>query len=221
VSGVAGVLYKPTPKLGVGFTYNRGAVFDVETRLFGDFLFTIPTVPPQRIDVTLSGQQRDVNYVVPDRYTAGVSWRARNDLTLLSDVSRVNYSQQVTDKFLVADFQDPAAGITPKNFYIRDVYATHAGVEWRRYGSRSTVSFRGGVFTDPSHPLRFQSGGNDPTHPADALLKFRFNTSPTRTDVGVTAGGGLTLANRLQVDGAISVVRDAVDVVASMVVRFK
>ena len=87
---------------------------------FGNFLFTYPTNPPRREDVNRTGEVREISYVVPDRYSAGVSWRIRNDLTVLADVSHVKYSQQITDKFLVADFQDPAAGLSADNYYIND-----------------------------------------------------------------------------------------------------
>jgi long-chain fatty acid transport protein len=216
-SGLAGVLVKPTSSLALGFTYNKGAIFDVKTRLFGNFLFTLPD--GRRIDVNYTGDERDLNYVLPDRYSAGMSWRPSNSLTVLGDVSRVNYSQQITDKFLIVDFQDPAAGLSPDNFFINDVYEVHAGMEWRHYGARTTFALRGGAFTDPDHRLRFRSGGNNPDHPADYLLNFRFNTGRSKTDVGVTAGGGVTLLNRVQIDAATSFSPDATDVVVSMVVR--
>jgi long-subunit fatty acid transport protein len=218
-SGLAGVLVKPTPSLALGFTYNKGSIFEVKTRLFGNFLFTLPGDPPRRIDVNFTGDERDTNYVLPDRYSAGMSWRPSNSLTVLGDVSRVNYSQQITDKFLIVDFQDPAAGLSPDNFFINDVYEVHAGMEWRHYGARTTFALRGGAFTDPDHRLRFRSSGNNPDHPADYLLNFRFNTGRSKTDVGVTAGGGVTLRNRVQIDAATSFSPDATDVVVSMVVR--
>jgi long-subunit fatty acid transport protein len=218
-SGVAGVLLKPTSRLAFGFTYNKGSVFEVTTNLFGNFLFTLPGDPPRRIDVNRTGEEHLVNYVVPDRYSTGMSWRPSNTMTVLWDVSRVNYSQQITDKFLIVDFYDPAAGVTPDNFFINDVYEMHAGIEWRHYGARTTFALRGGAFTDPDHRLRFRSGGNNPDHPADSLLNFRFNTGRSKTDVGFTAGGGVTLLNRVQIDAATSFSPDATDLVVSMVVR--
>ena len=217
VSGVAGVLIKPTPRLAAGFTYNKGSKFTVRTRLFGSFLFTLPG--GRRIDVVRTGEEHKIDYVMPDRYSAGLSWRPRNNLTLLLDATRIRYSQQITDRFLVVDFLDPDARVTPDNFYINDVLETHAGVEWRHYGSRITYALRGGAFTDPDHRLRFKSGGNNPDHPADTLLNFRFNTGRSKTDVGVTAGGGMTILNRVQLDIATSVAPDATDLVVSMVVR--
>lgn len=218
-SGLAGVLIKPTNRLALGFTFNKGTVFDIETRLFGRFLFTLPTTPPERIDVVRTGEEREINYVLPDRHSAGVSWRPRNDLTLLADVSRVNYSQQITDKFLVADFMDPDARVSPDNFFINDAYEVHGGIEWRRYGPNTTVAVRGGAFTDPDHRLRFRSGGNNQQHIADQYLNFRFNTGRSKTDAGVTAGAGVTLRNRVQIDAATSFSPDASELVVSMVVR--
>ncbi len=55
-SGLAGVLVKPTPSLAIGATYNKGTVFDLETRLFGNFLFTYPTTP--RSGTTSTGRAR-------------------------------------------------------------------------------------------------------------------------------------------------------------------
>jgi long-subunit fatty acid transport protein len=214
---LAGAIFKPVPRVALGFTFNKGTVFDVTTHVSGLFLFTLPGTS-NRIDVRRA-EDHAVNYVVPDRYTAGTSWRARNGLTLLMDVSRVNYSQQITDRFLIVDFQDPDARVTPSNFFINDVYELHGGAEWRRYGPRGTVSFRAGLFTDPDHRLRFRSGGNNLQHPADATLNFRFNTGASKTDVGVTAGAGVTLRNRIQIDAASSFSPNASDVVVSMVVR--
>ena len=218
-SGLVGVLVKPTSRLALGVTFNKGAVFEIKTRLFGNFLFTLPGNPPRRIDVNRTGDDRDVDYVLPDRYSAGMSWRATNNVTVLYDLSRVNYSQQITDKFLIVDFLDPDARVSPDNFVINDVYEMHAGVEWRHYGARTTYALRGGAFTDPDHRLRFRSGGNNLEHPADFLLNFRFNTGRSRTDTGFTAGGGVTLRNRVQIDAATSVSPDARDLVVSMVVR--
>ena len=218
-SGLVGVLVKPTPSLALGFTYNKGSIFEVKTRLFGNFLFTLPGNPPRRIDVNFTGDERDINYVLPDRYSAGMSWRPSNSLTVLWDVSRVNYSQQITEKFLIADFLDPDARVSPANFFINDVYEDARGPRVAPLWARRTFAVRGGAFTDPDHRLRFRSGGNNPEHPADYLLNFRFNTGRSRTDVGVTAGAGVTLLNRVQIDAATSFSPDATDVVVSMVVR--
>jgi len=217
-SGTGGVLVKPGGGLSIGATFTSGNTFEMTTRLYGRFLYTV--FDPDGT-VILTGEPRDIDYVIPSRYAVGVSWRAPKHWTLLFDLSRIRYSERVTDRFLVVDFIDPAAGLTPDNFYINDVYETHAGVEYKFYPSVGTMAVRGGVFTDPDHPLRFRSGGNNPDHPADALLNFRFNTLPAETVVGGTVGWGMAIRNRVQVDAAASFSRDATEVVVSMVIRLQ
>ncbi|MCA1560875.1 MAG: hypothetical protein LC804_11605 [Acidobacteria bacterium] len=146
-------------------------------------------------------------------------------------MSRIAYSKRVTDRFLIVDFQDPDAGLMvdektrtcrqPCNFYVNDVSELHAGVEYRWYRPGATMAFRGGVFTDPDHQLRFRSGGNNLAHPADKILNFRFNTVQPKTDIGATAGWGIALRNNFQVDVAGSFSHDAAEVVVSTVIRLR
>lgn len=228
-SGVGGVLFKPVPGVVVGATYNSGSTFHLTTRLFGLFLRTrIPGDPTTRESVDRTGEEFEVDYVVPPRYSAGVSWRVNNRLTVLADWSMVRYSRRVNDNFLIVDFSDPDAGLIdseqsrrcadPCNFYINDAHEVHAGAEYRFYRAGFTSAIRAGVFTDPDHKLRFRSGGNNLSHPADRILDFRFNTPP-RLSVGVTGGWGIAVANRLQLDVAVTHSHDLTELVVSTVIR--
>lgn len=217
-SGAAGVLFKPVRRVSIGVNYIQGATFTMKTRLFGRFLYTV--FDPDG-SIILSGDEHLIDYVIPDRVAGGVSWRATDSFTVLADVSRVKYSQRITKNFLVVDFIDPAARLSPANFSIRDVTELHAGAEYRLYNRPVTMAFRGGVFTDPDHPLRFVRGGNNPLHPADALLDFRFNTLAAKVNVGVTAGWGIIFGNRVQLDLAATRSPDATEIVASMVLRVR
>lgn len=217
-SGAAGVLFKPVSGVAVGLNFVQGATFTMKTRLFGTFLDTLLD-PDGRIN--LSGEQRPVDYVIPDRLAGGASWRATESLTVLADLSRVRYSQRITPNFLVVDFLDPAARLTPDNFAIRDVTELHIGAEYRLYNRPFTMAFRGGLFTDPTHALRYVRGRNNLDHPADKLLEFRFNTLPDAANLGVTAGWGIILRNRVQIDVAASRSPTATEIVASMVLRVR
>lgn len=217
-SGSAGVLFKPLRSVAIGATYMQSATFQLRTRLFGRFLWTV--FDPEGT-VILSGVERDIDYVIPGRYSMGTSWRVHEALTLLADVARIRYSQQITENFLVVDFIDPEARLSPANFFIEDVTEVRAGLEYRFYGGPAAMALRTGVFTEPDHPLRFRRGGNNLAHPADSLLDFRFNTLSKRTEVGATAGWGIAFANRVQLDVAASVSPDATEVVASMVLRVR
>jgi len=215
-SGTAGLLFKPVRGVAIGATYAHRVSFPMETRLFGRFLYTVSD--PEGT-IILTGERRVVDYVIPSRYAVGGSWRASDRLSIVADVSRVLYSQRITDRFLVVDFVDPVAQITPDNFFVKDVTQVHAGAEYRFYLLRSTVAVRGGLYTDPNHPLRYRRGGNNLQHPADRLLDFRFNTLPDETRVAATAGVGVALANRVQLDGAVSLAPDQRQFVASLVFR--
>jgi long-chain fatty acid transport protein len=217
-SGAAGVLMKPTRRVAVGANFIQGATFTMKTRLFGRFLWTV--LDPEGT-IVLSGEERPIDYVIPDRFSVGGSWRVTDGLTVLADLARVLYSQRITSNFLVVDFIDPAAGLSPANFSIRNVTELHAGTEYRLYNKPLTMAFRAGVFTDPDHPLRFVRGGNNPDHPADKLLDFRFNTLVAKTNVGVTAGWGILVKNRVQVDLAATHSPEATEVIASIVLRVR
>ena len=183
-SGLAGVLVKPTPRVAIGATYNKGTVFDVETRLFGRFLFTLPTTPPTRTDIVRTGELREINYVVPDRYSAGASWRALNSLTVLADVSHVKYSQQITDQFLIADFQDPAAGLSARQLLHRRCVR---GPRGRGVAVvRTPDDLASGAVCTRIRTIACVSRAEATTrsHPADPLSNFRFNTGRSTTDVG-------------------------------------
>ena len=231
-SMVGGVLYKPHRTVAVGATYHKRVTFQADTTFFGQFLRTsVPGDPSTRESVIRTGDRFTVDYVMPSRMALGASWRVLPTLTVLADWSRINYSERVTDRFLIVDFHDPDAGLIvdeqtrvckqPCNFYVSDAVEAHAGAEFRWYRPGFTMAFRGGVFSDPDHPLRFRSGGNNLDHPADPILNFRFNTLQPQTHYGFTGGWGIALKNRVQFDTAVSVGDDATEVVVSTVIRVR
>lgn len=231
-SMVVGVLYKPHRTVSVGATYHKKVTFQADTTLFGSFLRTrVLGDPSTRESVVRTGDRFTIDYVMPSRWALGTSWRALPTFTVLADLSRINYSERLTDRFLIVDFQDPDAGLIkdeetrvckqPCNFSISDVFEAHAGAEFRWYRPKFTMAFRGGMFSDPDHPLRFHSGGNNLEHPADPILNFRFNTQQPQTHYGFTAGWGLALKNFVQVDTAFSLGDDATEFVVSTVIRIR
>lgn len=209
-SFIAGMLFKPTPRISVGAVYNSGSTFGLTTTLWGLFI-----VPGPNQDLT--GVRKPVDFVIPDKFAIGVSGKINDHLTAALDVSRIYYSQQITDNFLMLEdnFERP---LVKENFYINDVTEIHGGVEYRFYGRKWTWAARMGLFADPDHPLRFRSLPD--TDPLGALVAdFRFNSLKQQTNLGVTFGGGVAVSNRVQFDLAYSHSRDAVDVVASLVIK--
>ena len=211
LSGIAGLLIKPTRNLSLGAVYYAGSSFALETTLFGSFL------ERGTPDVDRTGETKDIGYVIPRRYAIGGAWRILNNLTILADLVHVKYSEQLTDKFLIVDFMDSSAELTQENFSIRDVWETHVGAEYRHYRPGLTIAARAGFFTDPDHKLRFIPVDND--HIAQKLLNFRFNTIAPKTDVGITFGGGVAFSNKFQLDMAVSLSRDNDEFAVSMVMK--
>jgi long-subunit fatty acid transport protein len=215
LTGMGGVLVKPVKGLSLGASYYGGASFDLETRLYGSFLegTSIDDVD----DVVLTGTVKPIRYVIPKRLGLGAAWRVRDQFTLVADADRIWYSEQISDRFLIVDFQAAAYGLSRSNFTVRNVWELHAGAEYRIYRSSLTFALRAGVFTDPDHRMRFNSEGA--SNVAVKFLDYRFNTVSDKTDVGATFGCGLMVANRFQVDAAASLSPDAHEVVVSFVIR--
>lgn len=223
-TAVAGVLVKPIRRLAIGATYYGRASVTMETTFFGRFAWETPEYERENPRYTrdLTGARAALEYVLPSRLAVGASWRPVDRLVLAADVQRVNYSERVTDKFLIVDFQNPKDRLRPRNFYFDDVTELHVGGEYRVVTHRSVLGFRLGLFTDPDHFLRFRPDGmNTEGQNADEFLHFRFNRVRPGTEVGVTGGMGFTLANRFQADFAVSRSGDVNEIVISMVTRLK
>jgi long-subunit fatty acid transport protein len=206
---IIGVIVKPNPKLSIGAVYNTGSKFHFTTTLRGIFVFQ----PGLRLDLT--GQQRQIDYVIPEHYSFGVSSKVNENLTLALDVSRINYSKQITRNFLILDFINL---LNRRNYFINNVTELHVGGEYRFYRRHNTIALRAGLFTDQDHQLHFRNlPGTDPT--AAAVEGFRFNSLKQPDVVGVTFGGGVALNNKFQIDTAFGFSRNGNDAVVSWVMK--
>ncbi|PWT90192.1 MAG: hypothetical protein C5B54_07595 [Acidobacteria bacterium] len=208
-AGIIGILIKPNPRISFGAVFNSGAKFEMHTTLIGQFVFSKGDIRD------LTGTIQPIEFVIPSRYSFGVSGKALQNLTLALDVSRIDYSSQITKNFLILNF---ISQLTRANYFIEDVTELHAGGEYRFYRTHQTFAVRAGVFTDPDHQLHFRAlAGTDPF--AAAVENFRFNSLKQHTDVGVTAGFGAAFANRFQADAAYSYSRDSREFILSFVVK--
>jgi hypothetical protein len=240
-SGLVGVLVKPYKGVSVGASFNRGATFHMTTRMSGVFIDTgipdtshgpwnvcrstpavgfIANAPP----LILTNQRCAIDYVVPDRYSLGASWRANDHWTVVMDAAKIMYSQLITNNFLIVDFLDPAAGLTPADYSIRNVYEVHGGGEFAWFSRSATYAVRAGAFSDPTHTLEYHRRSPITSDApiaavADAIENYQFNTVAPSTALGVTAGFGVVLKNRVQIDVAGSHGRDLNQVVMSLVLR--
>ena len=206
---ILGILTRPIPELSLGAVYHSGFQFELDTDLHGRFIARRGKL------IDLTGTTRQIDYVIPGHFSLGTAYRWNDHLTTSLDLSRIFYSQQVTNKFLILTFFEL---LSHQNFFIDDVWEFHAGAEYRFHAAGSTIGLRAGLFTDPAHPLRFRAFPD--TDPFVASIQaFRFNSLRPKTDVGITAGAGFVLANRVQLDAAVSFSRDSDEIVISWVVK--
>jgi long-subunit fatty acid transport protein len=179
------------------------------TTLRGIFVFQ----PGLRLDLT--GQQRRIDYVIPQHYSFGISAKLEENLTLAFDLNRISYSKQITDHFLILDFINL---LNRRNYFINDVTEFHMGAEYRIYRRGNTFAIRGGLFTDQDHQLHFRSlPDTDPV--AAAVESFRFNSLKQPDVVGATFGAGVALNNKIQIDAAFGFSRNGNDAIISWVMK--
>ena len=139
---------------------------------------------------------------------------------LLASLASPAYAQRVTDGFQIIDFlgQTESAGLKPSLYTFANVWEMHAGVEFRHFGEGHLFALRGGIFTDPDHQMRFDyERSNKKTVPDNQ--RRRFDSYYPGTAVGLTGGAGIVLHNRWQLDGAVSVSKNARELVISTVLR--
>ena len=207
LGAILGLLVKPNKKWSIGAVYNTGSKFELVTKAFGRF-----TTGTDVVD--LSGNY-SIDYVIPNRLSVGSSYRWNERFTVAFDLSRIFYSQLITENFLILDFRDTS---TVKNYFIEDVFEGHFGAEYRLYYRNRVIAFRAGMYTDPDHQLHFRATPGQDQRTVN-VLSFRFNSLEQKTDLGVTFGAGIALANRVQIDSAFSFSRDSDDFVLSFVLK--
>ncbi len=220
-TGTVGILLKATPRVAVGATYHGPASVLLETTFDGRFAWYTGEYPDNFRNRT--GETDEVEYVLPSRFAVGASWRLVDEFVLVFDMQRVNYSERVTEKFLIVDFQNPVDRLSRNNFYFDDVTELHGGLEYRWITRPTVIGLRLGFFTDPDHFLRFRPDGMnpDPELFADEFLTFRFDRVRPGRDYGFTGGFGFTLFDRFQADFALSRSDDVSEVVVSFVARLR
>jgi long-subunit fatty acid transport protein len=195
-----GLLWKPRSNLNVGASFRYGPTFDFEQR---------DRVPDQLIDLTRRG-----HFDVPDVISAGVKWQplASGRLTVLTDLSRVFYSQ-LLDDFI--RFQALASN-RPDQLLIDDGTEIRAGAEYQ-IGDTHIVIPRIGFWRDPAHTVRYVS-----TPARDSTDVFYEATLPGGEDVmHFTFGVGLVWSELFEVHVGSDLSSRSKLLTMSFVARFK
>jgi long-subunit fatty acid transport protein len=193
----AGVLVNPNGRVSVGAVYKKGGEFTLPyTSEAALPIFGIDTITT---DVDENDQPLTGTLQIPDSFGFGVGFRPTPNWLLSADVAFVKFSQLGETDFRISAFDlfPPRTLDQPPSDY-DDVVQLHAGVEYT-FTTRTPFSLRAGVFNDPDHD---QAEGVD--------------TSNTF----VTAGAGVVLGQRFQIDVAGAFSDQVKEGLASLVIRF-
>jgi long-subunit fatty acid transport protein len=201
-----GVTLMPTPKIGIGASYRRGAEFSVDIE--GHRGAAVQVVPFQ--SGTVADQATTGTFKVPDVLAVGFVVRptlgaSKNVLRLAAEVRRVMYSDLVKDFVISTDPNEVQAS----NFAVDDGNEVRLGGEFLIPGS-ATVAIRGGTWLDPDHRIRYV-GSNG----ARAAQIFR----PGDDEWHYTGGAGVTYKS-LQFDFGFDRSARVTTTAGSVIVRF-
>jgi hypothetical protein len=205
----------------VGVSASVGALVELGER--GRLGVTYRHGPSFRFD-TLDGDDplRESTFRIPSTAAVGASFKPTPGLTLAVEVTRVQFSRLRRD--FVID-QALGAGLDD-SFTIDNGTELHGGVEYlpltpaQAPRLRFAPAFRAGIWFDPDHSVKF-----DPPRPAvtigDRLAyeRHRAALSTGKDLVHYTAGVGLSLTARLEVNAALDASARTRIVAMSFIVR--
>ncbi|HKB14083.1 MAG TPA: outer membrane protein transport protein [Vicinamibacterales bacterium] len=192
-----GALYRVNEIFQLGFDYARSPKFTTAETLdvnLGQAL----TPPVNQSLVTATGFPKPVKINVPDHFGAGFSARPVPKLLIGADVVRTLYSQLTKNVTLI--FNDTT--LTGTEFSTPDTTEVHVGAEYNvvnLMGGKSPLFVRGGVYTNPSHLITFTGAADAATN---AIMNAQYNLAPRDDEVRGTAGAGIVIGSRVQVDAA-------------------
>ncbi len=181
----------------VGIVYRRGPSFGFETRDGND---------PLRLGT----------FRVPDTVGLGISAHVRPELVVSAEVTRVLYSR------LREDFVTDQALATGRaaDFHIDDGTEVHVGVQYAFRRTRFVPRLRLGAWFDPDHSVRFR-----PQQASSTIFSRIFDErlaaalSQGEDQLHVTAGAGMTLARRVELNIGTDFTSSQHRVSTSLIVR--
>jgi long-chain fatty acid transport protein len=197
VSGEFGALFKPNDMVSVGFTYAKGPKFNSSENLQTNPGFNSnPALGSNRPLVQATDFPKSFALNVPDHFGGGVSVRPIPKLVIAGDAVRTNYSSLSKNTTIVFS----GTTLSGNEFVTPDVTEVHVGAEYNVYSMMGNPIFaRAGFFTNPAHLVTF-SGTADPETNASETAKY--NLLPRTDEMRGTAGVGIVLGPRAQIDAA-------------------
>ena len=197
IAPTVGALFGLSTRGRIGVMYRQGASFAFRTQDGKD-------------------SEREGRFRVPHTLAVGASIRPAIALTLAAEITRVQYSR------LRRDFvSDQARAVKREaDFDIASGTELHFGAQYLPTTSYGAPKFRGGVWYDPDHSVRFR-----PSMPATSIEDRLFNErlgvalSTGKNLVHYTGGLGLSLSPRFELNGGFDVTTRSRTISASCVVR--
>lgn len=198
----AGVRWAFSDKWSLGAVYRQGPEFEFDT---------LNEPGPRAAFIPF---RTTAAFNTPDVYGLGVAFRPTDAVTITLDWDRINYSSlaESSVNILIAD---PSQDAAAKSLTIDDANEIHLGFEYVFLKLRYPLALRLGGWSDPDHRIRFEG---TPSTTADLALATLFQ--PGDDEIHYSAGFGIVLGERFQVDAAADF-SDLVDTASlSGVVRF-
>ena len=182
----------------LGVVYRHGPTFTYTTQGEG--------VPP--ID--------GLRFRVPHTLAVGASARLKPPLIVAVEITRIGYSR-LREDFVI----DQARGFRQvDDFSIDDGTEIHAGVQYAWPRRRWAPRLRGGAWLDPDHSIKYERRGSlDDVFSRLLAEQMAVAHSKGATEIHGTAGLGLTLRQRVEVNVATDVSSNRFRFTASVVIR--
>lgn len=182
----------------LGVVYRHGPSFEYTTQGEG-----VPPIPGLR-------------FQVPHTLAAGASLRINSQLVVATELTFLNYARTVDD-FVTDQARDQNRGA---DFSIANGAEVHAGVQYALPRFKLIPRIRGGVWFDPDHSVKFE-----PSRAPQNAFERTFNefiaaaSSKGASQVHGSAGVGLTLHPRAELNVATDFARDRFRFSTSFIVR--
>jgi long-subunit fatty acid transport protein len=197
IAPTVGALFGLSTRARIGVMYRQGASFVFRTQDGKD-------------------PQREGHFRVPHTLAIGASFRPAIAVTLAAEITRVQYSR------LRRDFvSDQARAVKREaDFDIPSGTELHFGAQYLATTSYGAPKFRGGVWYDPDHSVRFR-----PSEPATSIEARNFNErigvalSTGKNLIHYTGGLGLSLSPRFELNGGFDITTRSRTISASCVIR--
>jgi hypothetical protein len=155
---------------------------------------------------------------VPDTAAVGIAYRPRPVIRLGFEYDRIQYSQLANGlKNTSTPAGDPEGALLLERLHLDDANVFRGGGEYVLLWGTSVVAVRGGAWYDPPHRLEFQT--DDPSTGLP-IPRWAIYFPATSGRMHGSAGAGVVLRRRLQVDGAVDFSGELRTYSLSMVWRF-